>query len=258
MATVAIPTNDDFEEFRTFCTSDEGWGEVYKDSKYRVWTRKSSDSSINIVKARTHFADVAPATLYDVLHDHEYRKTWDDNMIKGYVIQMINKHTEVGYYSAKMPATVSNRDFCNLRTWRADAERKEYIIFNFSVIHPDCPEQKGFVRARSLKTGYLVQTAEDGGSIFTYFSQSDPKGWIPTWVINMLMTKLPPKILDKLHTVSLAYPAWKAEHDPEAKAWLDTIEEGEAASSSGTSETKHHKKKKKKKETESEEGSVEA
>lgn len=143
---------------------------------------------------------------------------------------MINKHTEVGYYSAKMPTPVSNRDFCNLRTWRADSARKEYIIFNFSVIHKDCPEKKGFVRARSLKSGYLVRETEDGGSEFYYYSQSDPKGWIPTWVINMLMTKLPPKILDKLHDVSVAYPAWKEKHQPDHKPWLNTTED--AASSS--------------------------
>lgn len=151
---------------------------------------------------------------------------------------MINKHTEVGYYSAKMPATVSNRDFCNLRTWQASPEKREYTIFNFSVVHPDCPPAKGFVRARSLKSGYYVVGDENGGCTFTYYSQSDPKGWIPTWVINMLMTKLPPKILDKLHKVALAYGAWKADHNPDHKPWLDTAEEGEK------------KKKKKKKSTE--------
>jgi hypothetical protein len=102
MDKVVPPTDADFDEFRTLCTSDEGWGEVYKDSKYKVWTRKvrstltlrfqhpysflwlntrcfsqrlssdlylrlltsslqSADSSINIVKARTHFADVNPS-----------------------------------------------------------------------------------------------------------------------------------------------------------------------------------------------------
>lgn len=167
---------------------------------------------------------------------------------------MINKHTEVGYYSAKMPATVSNRDFCNLRTWRADAERKEYIIFNFSVVHPDCPEAKGFVRARSIKSGYYVAANEEGGCTFIYYSQSDPRGWIPTWVINMLMTKLPPKILDKLHAVSLAYGAWKGAHEPESKPWLDTVEDGSApaaASSSAPAEDGEKKKKKKKKEKKS-------
>jgi hypothetical protein len=159
---------------------------------------------------------------------------------------MINKHTEVGYYSAKMPATVSNRDFCNLRTWRANLETNEFIIFNYSVIHPDCPEKKGFVRARSLKSGYLVTANAEGGCDFYYYSQSDPKGWIPTWVINMLMTKLPPKILDKLHDVAVAYTAWKDQHEPTVKPWLDTAEEG-ASSSEG------EKKKKKKKKVEEEE-----
>lgn len=156
---------------------------------------------------------------------------------------MLNKHTEVGYYSAKMPATVSNRDFCNLRTWRMDTARKEYIIFNFSVVHPDCPEKKGFVRARSLKSGYYVTEDPSGGCTFTYYSQSDPKGWIPTWVINMLMTKLPPKILDKLHDVCLAYGAWKAEHEPDVKEWLNTVEDG-AASPSAEGDKKKKKKKK--------------
>jgi len=164
---------------------------------------------------------------------------------------MLNKHTEVGYYSAKMPATVSNRDFCNLRTWRMDTARKEYIIFNFSVVHPDCPEKKGFVRARSLKSGYYV-TEEGEGCTFTYYSQSDPKGWIPTWVINMLMTKLPPKILDKLHDVSVAYPAWKAANEPEAKAWLDTVEDTPSSSASPSVDGEGKKKKKKKEEDDDE------
>jgi hypothetical protein len=253
MDTVVPPTDADFEDFRTQCTTAENWGEVYKDSKITVWSRKSTDSAINIVKATTVFADVPAANLYDVLHDHEYRKTWDENMIQGYVIQMVNKHTEVGYYSAKMPTTISNRDFCNLRTWRADAARKEYIIFNYSVIHPDCPDKKGFVRARSLKTGYFVQANEDGGCTFTYFSQSDPKGWIPTWVINMLMTKLPSKILDNLHKVALAYPAWKEKHDPETKHWLNTVEDGASSSSAAAPSTGEKEKKKKKKKEEEEE-----
>ena len=40
MDKVVLPTDDDFEEFRTHCSEDEGWNEVYKDSKYKVWTKK--------------------------------------------------------------------------------------------------------------------------------------------------------------------------------------------------------------------------
>lgn len=40
MDKVVIPTDADFEEFRTFCTTEDGWNEVYKDDDYKVWTRK--------------------------------------------------------------------------------------------------------------------------------------------------------------------------------------------------------------------------
>ena len=40
MDTVVPPTDADFDEFRGFCSSEEGWNEVYKDKEYHVWTRK--------------------------------------------------------------------------------------------------------------------------------------------------------------------------------------------------------------------------
>lgn len=39
-------------------------------------------SPINMVKARKIFTEFEPEVLYDVLHDHEYRTTWDDAMIE--------------------------------------------------------------------------------------------------------------------------------------------------------------------------------
>jgi len=64
--------------------------------------QQSDNSAINIVKVRTHFADVEPEVLYDVLHDHEYRAVWDPNMIEGKVIVQLDPTNEIGYYSAKV------------------------------------------------------------------------------------------------------------------------------------------------------------
>lgn len=41
---------------------------------------QAKDSPINLLKVWAKIPGVPAATLYDVLHDPDYRKTWDDNM----------------------------------------------------------------------------------------------------------------------------------------------------------------------------------
>ena len=48
------------------------------------------------------YDDLDATTLYDVLHDPDYRREWDENMIEGYNIEQIDECNDVGYYSAKV------------------------------------------------------------------------------------------------------------------------------------------------------------
>lgn len=45
--------------------------------------------------------DVSAATMYDVLHDNQYRKTWDVAMSESYDIARLSANADVGYYSCK-------------------------------------------------------------------------------------------------------------------------------------------------------------
>jgi hypothetical protein len=54
------------------------------------------------VKLFTTLPGTNPDILYDVLHDPDYRKEWDENMIEGYNIEQIDTTNDVGYYSAKV------------------------------------------------------------------------------------------------------------------------------------------------------------
>jgi len=206
----------DFDEFVRSCEDMEGWKSVHEEGNMKVWDKKSDKSSINIIKIWAHFKNTDPLVLYDVLHDPEYRVTWDDHMVEGYNIQQIDANNDVGYYSAKGMFTVSGRDFCNQRAWRVKGD--EYIIKNHSVIHPKCPEKKGFVRAWSFNTGYLIKKNDEGCTIY-YYTQTDPKGWIPSSVVNTVTKKFAPKNIYKIEEVASKYIAWKAEHKPENKPW---------------------------------------
>lgn len=59
-------------------------------------------------KVRTAFKDIKPEVLYDVLHDPDYRKTWDHTMVEGYEICAINPNNDIGYYASKFNAPVTS------------------------------------------------------------------------------------------------------------------------------------------------------
>lgn len=40
--------------------------------------------------------------LYDMIHDHEFRLSWDENMLKGKTIEELDFHNTVGYYAVKV------------------------------------------------------------------------------------------------------------------------------------------------------------
>jgi hypothetical protein len=56
----------------------------------------------NATNAPAYPVQLKPETLYDTLHDAEYRAVWDENMIEGKVIQQLDDWNEVGYYSARV------------------------------------------------------------------------------------------------------------------------------------------------------------
>jgi len=212
-------TVEEFAAFLSACDSEEGWSVVHKsdDGKVQVWDQKSDKSSINIVKLHA-VINIDAIILYDVLHDPEYRKTWDENMVEGFNIEQIDATNDVGYYSAKIGVGVSNRDFVNQRSWRVTDDR-EFIIMNHSVVHPKQPEKKGFVRANSIMTGYLIRVRPEGGCTLTYLTQTDPRGWIPTMLVNKVTKTFAPKMIDKLEKAAQKYNEWKAKNNPDHKPW---------------------------------------
>jgi len=214
-----LATDADFDSFRAEADSQEGWVEVYNKENFTVWSKKT-DSAINIVKVLATFDGIPAETLYDVLHDHHYRGTWDESMIEGSVVQMLNSNNEIGYYSAKVPTPVTNRDFVTHRKWRGRPEAGEWIIFNNSVEHKGAPHKKGFVRANSILTGYVIKRVGSGCSML-YLTQSDPCGWIPGWLVNSLTSSLAPKLLGRLADAAKKYPEWKTKNNPDHKPWLE-------------------------------------
>lgn len=203
----------DFRKFRELALGESPeWKQHYKDELTQVESKPPGDdsTSLNIIRVRRIMPQVPPVVLYDQFQDAKYRATWDENMIEGYNIVLLNKHNDIGYYAAKFPWPLTNRDFCNQRSWM-EFTNGDYVIFNHSEPHSSCPVKKGFIRAKSILTGYFMQSYNNGeGTVLTYVTHSDPCGSIPHALLNFVMTKFAPKLLVKCEQYSEAYPKFAA------------------------------------------------
>jgi len=46
------------------------------------------------------YSDITANTLYDVLHDPQYRKSWDPYILEGFDICRISCNSDIGYYAS--------------------------------------------------------------------------------------------------------------------------------------------------------------
>jgi StAR-related lipid transfer protein 10 len=119
---VKIAEDKDFEKLKQLYDDNNDWKLDYNKPDLSVWTKSVPGISFRMVKVssfvtneffilsmwlngctlqiRTRFSDVSPETLYDVLHDPEYRKVWDTHMIESKDIGFFNPNNDIGYYSS--------------------------------------------------------------------------------------------------------------------------------------------------------------
>uniref|UniRef100_A0A8C6RJK8 StAR related lipid transfer domain containing 10 n=1 Tax=Nannospalax galili TaxID=1026970 RepID=A0A8C6RJK8_NANGA len=132
---VQVPDDQDFRSFRSECEAEVGWNLTYSKAGVSVWVQAlEMDRPLHKIKCRMECCDVPAETLYDVLHDIEYRKKWDSNVIETFDIARLTVNADVGYYSWRCPKPLKNRDVITLRSWLPMGA--DYIIMNYSVKHP--------------------------------------------------------------------------------------------------------------------------
>jgi len=215
---VRIAEDSDFALLKILLSRGDGWDLEHNSGSTMVWTRHADNSIFRMIRLKTTFTDITADTLYDVLHDPVYRKTWDKHMICSKELGVLNPNNDVSYYALQCPPPVKNRDFVLQRSWLQTPQ--EYYIINHSVFHRDYPQQRGFVRGLSYLTGFLVTPLGSKSCTLGYVAHSDPGGQLPCWVTNKLSSILAPKMVKKIHKACLNYNSWKRLHNPNHKPWL--------------------------------------
>ncbi|XP_073990805.1 START domain-containing protein 10-like isoform X1 [Rhodnius prolixus] len=215
---VRVAEDKDFSSLKELLDNHIGWKLDYHKGPIKVWTKTLPNTNFKMIKVLATFTDISPEVMYDVLHDPEYRKVWDQHMIESHDIGYLNPNNDVGYYSMSCPSPLANRDFVLQRSW-LDLGSEKYIL-NHSVYHINYPPRKGFIRATSYLTGFLVRVnSHTGGCNLGYISQTDPQGTLPPWLVNRVTQIFGPKMVKSLQKATLGYLDWKSKNKPHWKPW---------------------------------------
>ncbi|CAH1802687.1 unnamed protein product [Owenia fusiformis] len=214
---VRVAMDSDFMKLRDLCEEIDGWKVEYNKNGISVHTKHNDISDFKMVKIRS-VMNYSAQTVYDVLHDPEYRKVWDHSMKESYEIGYLNPNNDIGYYSLKCPSPMKNRDFVLQRSW-LDTGPHLYIL-NHSVNHEDLPPRKGIVRGISYLTGYWLKVLTPKSCEFNYVTQADPKGKLPKWLVNRATHIVAPKTVKLVQKACKGYDSWKAKNNPNQKPWI--------------------------------------
>ncbi|KAL7712699.1 Phosphatidylcholine transfer protein [Entamoeba marina] len=212
---------DDFLRFRKACLDDDNWKVYSKEENTICYQGIKVESGYFCMKAITElFVDYDIMQIFDFLNDEEFRGQWDSLLLNRKIIETIDDCNSIIHYTTKIPM-ISDRDYIYYKScWMSD-DKDEFIIFNKSTTHPDYPETSKYVRAYCAMSGYMVKKNKEGKPIFYYLVNNAFGGWVPTWVMNSLISSQGYSLMKKLATCCKNYPEWKNEHNPSEKAWRE-------------------------------------
>uniref|UniRef100_A0A182RMC5 START domain-containing protein n=1 Tax=Anopheles funestus TaxID=62324 RepID=A0A182RMC5_ANOFN len=119
------------------------------------------------------------------------------------------------------PPPLKPRDFVLQRSWLDTGPQGEQMLLSRSVPHKNYPPKKGYVRAMSYITGFVLRTNKNSktGCILKYVAHCDPQGTLPPWLVNKVTHTLGPRMVKDLKKAALGYAGWKQTQPHLRKPW---------------------------------------
>ena len=170
------------------------WTELYTKDEIIVSRMDLEGTRFYAFKGETVYD--APATkVMHVLMDNDHRTDWVDMLYEATVLEKTGPFDYVLYQAFDLPVTFADRDY----VYRGQAKRVSDTVVELqlgSVEHPKKPaEETVGVRAELVNTLYRLTDEEGGKTRVEVEVQTDPKGWMPIWLVNLVQKDWPHETL---------------------------------------------------------------
>lgn len=125
-----------------------------------------------VVEVNAKPEDIIRRILYE-------RHLWDEDLETWDMVEKIDDHTDVFFYTTKSMILQPKRQHVVLRAW-TDLDKGVCALVSTSINHPRAPPSNG-VPSIVLASRYLVEPLENGKSRLTYISRVDQRGRTPEY-----------------------------------------------------------------------------
>jgi hypothetical protein len=149
-----------------------------------------------LVRAYATVPNTTVSNIFYHIMDPVVRTSWDKTFDKfSMVPHAHDDECAILYCTIHAPVGVSPRDFLQYR--KSIVQPGLAIIMMRSAEHADKPPTPGYIRAESLISGYVIRQRDSDCELFL-MSQTDIKGLIPKWMVNMFAAKAPAQWVENL------------------------------------------------------------
>ena len=176
-----------------------GWDKLGEEDKITFYRKSFKNSNVQGV-AGAALISSTPGKIIDVLMDHEHKSDWVDKFHSSRTLATPSMLTSVQYAAFSMPFPVSDRDFVYQYKFYYKQKQKMILVDVSEAKHADAPPSKTVgVRGKIIMGKYRLYPRNKGKETYVEVEYlADPKGWLPTWVVNIVQKTWPLKTLKGL------------------------------------------------------------
>ncbi|TNF27887.1 MAG: hypothetical protein EP319_10365 [Deltaproteobacteria bacterium] len=172
---------------------DDGkWQKILSEDGLNVFTREMPNSKILGFKLE----GVINAPIDQIMENMRNVETsaeWTPDLAEKSTIEEISDAEAITYSRNDLSWPISDRDFVTHNKLFLHKERKLLYVMTKSVIDQRSPPRKGIVRAWLSYSNIGLRPVSENRTYVEWTIFADPKGSIPTWVVNFYQRGFPVK-----------------------------------------------------------------
>ena len=172
---------------------DSSWEMIEEIEAIKVYQKDMAGSDVVAFMGEA-VVDAELSKVLFVLSDAEHEGDWVDSLGKNLVLEQSTPFDRIQYQNFELPWPVSDRDFVYAASVRWDPQNSHVILRMNSVEHGKAPKTSS-VRADIMESTFLLWPLADNKTHVRVSIFSDPKGWIPTWLVNLMQRSWPQETL---------------------------------------------------------------